>query len=140
MEMADIISITKADGNNVEKARKAQLEYKNALHLYPPKESQWMPKVFTCSAQENSGLSEIWENINEYLKTIQDNGYLEQKRSDQAKFWMYETIDEALKFSFYNSSEIKIALQIIEKDVITEKISSYTGAKKALEIFRNQMK
>ncbi len=69
MEMADVIAINKADGNNIENAKKAMIQFNNAIHLFPKKESQWNPKVLTCSATKNLGITEIWDEIEE----LQDN-------------------------------------------------------------------
>ena len=66
MEMADGIVINKADGNNLQKARRAQAEFSNALHLFPPSASGWFPKVLLCSSLHGTGIREVWENVEEY--------------------------------------------------------------------------
>ena len=81
--MADAIVINKADGKNERPARLAKTAFAKALHLYPPKDSQWTPKVTTCSALENKGISEIWELIMTYKKHTQENGYFITKRHEQ---------------------------------------------------------
>ena len=63
MEMADIMVITKADGENVHKAGLAKVQYQNALHLFPLPESGWSAKVFTCSSVEKTGLEEVWSGV-----------------------------------------------------------------------------
>src|SRR5690554_1198616 len=101
MEMADLVAINKADGNNQEKAQMARRQYVNALHLFPPKESKWVPGVLTCSALTKTGIAEIWDTILEYKKLVADNGYFNQKRQEQASYWMHETIEEYVRRSFY---------------------------------------
>src|SRR6478752_8038629 len=61
MEMADVIVITKADGDNIAKAKLAKTEFNRALHLFPAKKSGWMPRVTTCSALTKDGIDEVWE-------------------------------------------------------------------------------
>ena len=68
MEMADLIAITKADGQNILNAEGAKVLYQNALHLFPPPPSGWRPKVVTCSAKKNTGITELWEIIMEYVE------------------------------------------------------------------------
>ena len=111
MEMADSIVINKADGENQKAAKMARNEFARALHLYPAKESQWSPKTLLCSATENKGIDEVWNVINEYLELVQDNGYFQQKRQKQNKFWLMQTIEGQLKTDFFEKPEVKIALQ-----------------------------
>jgi len=92
IEMADAIVINKADGDNQKAAREARLEFKRALHLYPPKQSSWQPRVLLCSAIEEKGIPEIWELIEEYLQLTSENNYFETNRHEQNKFWLLQTI------------------------------------------------
>ena len=73
MELADAIAITKADGDNIIQAKKAALEYKNAIHLFPPMENGWIPQVTTCSATENTGISQVLENIQKFDRHMISN-------------------------------------------------------------------
>lgn len=111
MEMADGIVINKADGNNIERAKLAQAQFRNALHLFPLPPSGWTPKVLTYSGYYEIGIDEIWQMINDYLDFVHKNGYFEHRRQEQAKYWMYETIDEQLRNNFYNNPIIKEMLE-----------------------------
>ena len=66
MEMADLMAINKADGDNKLRAQSAQREYQNALHLFPPPPSGWTPRVVTCSRDGETGIAEIWETVLEH--------------------------------------------------------------------------
>jgi len=135
MEMADAITINKADGNNIEKAGLARVQYMNALHLFPAADSGWKPKVLTCSAYMKTGISEIWDTIDEYLVHVKNNSYFQHRRNEQAKFWMYETINEHLRNNFYQNEQIKALMEESEKKVLKEEISSFVAAKKLLELY-----
>ena len=100
MEMADSIIINKADGNNIQRAELAKAQLQTALHFFPPHESGVTPKVMTCSAYERTGINGIWEHILYYCSATQQNGYFEHRRAEQAKYWMYETINEQLRNRF----------------------------------------
>ncbi len=133
MEMVDAVAINKADGNNIIKAKLAKAQLESALHLFPPTESGWIPKVITCSALKNTGIEEIWNTINDYLINVKSTGYFRQNRNRQAKYWMYETIDAQIKDNFYNNNEMKEGLKRLEEDVISNKISSFVAASKLLD-------
>lgn len=135
MEMADAITINKADGENINKAKIARTSYQNALHLFPPTPSGWQPKVVTCSAIKNTGVPEIWELISEYRTQVTENNYFEQRRQAQAKYWMYESINEQLRSDFYQHPEIKSVLETTEEDVLNEKTSSFVAAKQLLDTY-----
>jgi LAO/AO transport system kinase len=135
MEMADAITINKADGNNIEKAGLARTQYMNALHLFPATESGWKPKVLTCSAYMKTGIAEIWETIDDYLNHVKNNHYFRQRRNQQSKFWMYETINEHLRTSFYQNETVKELMRELENKVLKEETSSFLAAKKLLDLY-----
>lgn len=132
MEMADAIAITKADGNNVQKADMARREYQKALQLFPPPESGWETRVLTCSAQFNLGINEVWETILEFVNYTKNNGYFMQNRRKQAKYWMYETINQILRDNFYQTDFIREQLQKYENEVLEGKMSSFMAAKELI--------
>lgn len=133
MEMADLIAINKSDGANIEKASLAASQFRNALHLFPPSESGWEPKVLTCSAHESKGIDDIWTAVNEYINYAKGNGYFNRRRQQQSSYWMYETINETLRDNFYNNNNIKNQLKMLEKAVLDDEMSSFVAAKKMLD-------
>ena len=133
MEMADGIAITKADGNNRSKAEMAQQEYQKALHLFPPSESGWTTRVLTCSALKDEGIGEVWETIYEYIRFTRENGFLSRNRKEQAKYWMYQSINQFLKDHFYQTPYIKELLPQFEQQVLEGKKSSFMAARQLLD-------
>ena len=107
IEMADAIVINKADGDNEKNAKIAKVEFNRALHLYPLKESKWQPKVLTASALHNSGIEEINKMIVDYISLTKENNYFSQKRNDQNKYWLLQTIENSLKSDFYNHQKMR---------------------------------
>ena len=140
MEMADIIAINKADGENVHDAQLAKNHIANALMLFPTPDSDWRPQVFTCSAVTGAGLKEIWANIQEYISHVKSNGYFVANRHRQSKYWMYETIGKALQDSFYRNQEIEKLLPEYEKRVLEDRISSFIAAKELLGKYFDSLK
>jgi len=120
IEMADTIAINKADGDNMKQAKLAKVEFNRALHLYPEKSSNWQPKVILCSALKNEGIDAIWDIILEYIEVTTKNNFFSQKRHEQNKFWLIQTIEDQLKSDFFNTPKIKKELahqmQLIENN------------------------
>ena len=132
MEMADAIAITKADGENITRAQLASTQYQNALHLFPMPKSRWTPLSTTCSSLTGDGIMEIWEMITKYVAHTNANGYFDYNRNEQAKYWLYETINEAIKNSFYQNEKIIESLPDYERKVLDNKISSFVAAHELL--------
>ncbi|MBI9068224.1 MAG: methylmalonyl Co-A mutase-associated GTPase MeaB [Salinivirgaceae bacterium] len=133
MEMADGIAINKADGSNIKKAELAASEFRNALHLFPPTASGWIPQVLTCSSLYKQNISDVWEMITDYFAFASKNAFFEFRRRDQAKFWMYETINNYLTDNFYNNSNISDLIPKMEDEILNDKISSFVAARKLLD-------
>jgi LAO/AO transport system kinase len=128
MEMADLITITKADGANKMVAENARILYQNALHLFPKKASEWVPQVHTCSALTDTGIKELWDLILEYFTFTRNSGYFDRFRKEQAIVTMHNTILEYLNNSFYNQNEVKMLVPEIERQLHEGTITSYRAA------------
>ncbi|QMU64877.1 MAG: methylmalonyl Co-A mutase-associated GTPase MeaB [Flavobacteriaceae bacterium] len=105
IEMADAIVINKADGDAIKQAKIAQTEFSRALHLYPPKESGWQPKVMMASALENKGIEPVYHLIKTYIQSTKESGFFTKKRNDQNIHWLLATIDQQLKDIFYQDKK-----------------------------------
>ena len=138
MEMADGIVINKADGDNAPKAELAANSFRNALHLFPPSESGWIPQVITYSGFYEYKIKEVWDMVWAYIDFVKKNGYFQYRRNEQAKYWMYESINEALKNGFYNNPEIADRLGEFEKAVLGGEVSSFGAARQLLDLYHSQ--
>jgi len=133
IEMADAIVINKADGDNMRHANAAKTEFNRALHLFPAKESQWNPKVLTCSALQQTGIEEIWELIKSYLNLTNANGYFESHRKKQNKYWLEATIRQELLKNFEALPNMEAAFKTQLKAVNNHKTTPFLAAQKLLE-------
>jgi len=138
MEMADTIAITKADGDNTNRSKAAVGDYKRAIHLFPPTQSGWIPKVLTCSALQNEGIQELWECVASFVNHSKTNNFFDKNRKDQAQFWLHESIQEQLGQRFYHNPKIKSELQEMEKQVVAGGLSPFTAANKLIALFQDQ--
>lgn len=133
MELADIIAITKADGNNIQAAENARATFASALTLFPATESGWKPRVQTCSARQNSGIPELWDTVQEYVAFVRQSGYFDDFRKRQAVIRMHDTITECLNNSFYKDEGIRDLIPMMEKQLYDGKITSYKAAMTLLD-------
>ena len=117
MELADMLVITKADGDNLQNAKNAKQEYQMALHLFPASENRWTPKVSVCSALENTGIKDIWETINTYNQQMISNSYKTENRKKQDIYWLHHTIKEELGSKKYNSLVLEGKLETLESQL-----------------------
>lgn len=135
MEMADAIAINKADSGNEDSAKRAMAEYKNALHLFPPTESGWVPRVTTCSAYHNKGIENVWEIVAEYIRHTKSKGYFDNKRKEQAVYWLEESINQELHRKFYENEDLKQMLQSFREQVQMGEISTQKAATLLIQKF-----
>lgn len=136
MEMADAIAITKADGDNKTKCERAQREYKNALHLFPPSESGWSPSVMTCSATEYNGMNSIWEEIEKFTAHMKEKEFFYSNRQFQNVEWMHDIIMYSLKNKFYSNQKIAGSINSLEKEIKEKKIPAISAARKLLKEYQ----
>ena len=140
MEISDGIVINKCDGSNVEKSELAATNFRNALHFFPKSDSGWQPKVLCYSGFYGIGIKEIWDMVYEYMDFVKANGYFHYRRNEQSKYWMYETINETLRSSFYNDADIKAALQTEEQAVLSGQVTSFKAAGNLLSQYFEKLK
>ncbi|MBT4738643.1 MAG: methylmalonyl Co-A mutase-associated GTPase MeaB [Flavobacteriales bacterium] len=114
MELADMVVITKSDGDNLQKANNAKQEYQMALHLFPASENGWTPKVSVCSALEDTGIKDIWETISTYNQQMISNNYKDENRKKQDVYWLHHIIKEELGNKKYNSLILEGKLDELE--------------------------
>lgn len=138
VEMADGISINKADGDNVKPARRARVEYESALKLFPPSGSGWVPQVLTCSALTSAGIPELWEMVETYYSLTEGNGWLNKKRQRQALTWLHDTIRHLLEARFFEDVRSKVALARMETEVLEGRIAPSVAGRELVRAFFDQ--
>jgi len=134
LELADAIAINKADGDNVEKAKRARKEYENALHLLNPVSPSWSPPVHLVSGLEGGGLETIWEMVGDHRRAMTASGEFEAKRRGQALAWMEELVQEGLRTWFYGHVDVKDRLPRLTGEVEAGTLSPANAAHRLLEI------
>jgi len=136
LELADAIAINKADGQNIENAEKAKIEYEKALNLLTPSSKIWSPPVLTCSAVTMKGLSEIWQTILDHKQKLESAGELKEKRRKQALDWLWAQVEEGLLGRFYRNPVVEKSLPDIIKNVEAGQTAPTAGAQRLLDLFK----
>jgi LAO/AO transport system kinase len=136
MEMADAIVITKADGENLLKAKQARSQYANALHLFPAKESQWIATSQICSSLKEEGLEEIWTTIESFFNQVSVNGWFNQNRKNQELSVLREHLSFLLQQEFFGKEEWLLALEQQEQKVQLGTISAFKAAEELFQRFK----
>lgn len=96
VEMADLIVVTKCDGDLIPAANRAFQDYRSALHMLNPGSTDWTPQVLRSSAHSGDGLDDVWDAISDFDKVMRENGALSAKRADQATSWMWDEVTTTL--------------------------------------------
>ena len=135
VEMADLVAVNKADGERGKMAQQAKAFYKNALHLFSVKDSQWTPQVLTCSALSKLGIADIWHLILEYQRFTKENNFFYENRKAQSAYWLQASIESELKRRFYQDPSVKSVFSEIEKQVLAGSVTSFKAAEILVEQF-----
>lgn len=141
MELADLLVITKADGDNIRSAKRAAIEYKNALHLFPSNDNQWIPQTSTCSAIENQGLDEIWGQIESFVNLTTINGWFDRNRLAQQKFWLETLVQAEIHNRFQQIPEFSELLIDAENKIESRDANAFMMAQQIVnQIFEKYVK
>ena len=139
IEMADAIVINKSDGENIKNTNIAKVEFTRALHLYPPKENGWQPKVLTASSLKKTGIDAISKMIEKYIAIAKESEFFSTRRNNQNTFWLQSTIEQNLYNSFFKNKNISIAFQQEIELLKNGKTTPFISAKKLLKSYNEQI-
>ena len=139
IEMIDAIAINKADGDNVDAAKRSRGEFRSALHLFPAAADGWIPRVLLCSALGTNGkpegVTEIWEMILEHQKQQEAGGFFASRRRRQSLEWMHELIASGLEDLFRRDPGVAAELPVLSQAVKDGETSPLHAARKLLNQF-----
>ncbi|XP_051061805.1 methylmalonic aciduria type A protein, mitochondrial isoform X3 [Phodopus roborovskii] len=138
IEMADLVVITKSDGDLVVPARRIQAEYVSALKLLRSRSGVWRPKVIRISARSGEGVSEMWDTMREFQHVMLASGELTTKRQKQQKVWMWNLIQENILEHFKTHPTIQEQIPLMERKVLSGALSPGLAADLLLKAFRSK--
>lgn len=135
VEMADLVTITKADGDLLIPARKIQSEYVSALKLLRKRSKTWKPQVLRISAKTGEGIPELWKKMTEFQNAMLTSGELLARRRSQQKVWMWSLIQENVLLHFRNHPAVKDQIPLLEERVLAGVLSPGLAADVLLKAF-----
>jgi len=134
-EIADLVVINKADGDNKARAEKARIEYSLALKYLLPSTEGWDRQVVLCSAAEKKGIGNIWDIINSFSNNVKESGLFEKRRNEQSYQWALSLIEDFLKGNFFNNSFVDQILPNVKKKILKGEMLPEEGAEALLTAF-----
>lgn len=140
MEMADVMVITKADGDNLKRAKEARAEFQQAVHLLFSGNATWIPKVLTASAIQHEGIAETWQTILDFVDVLQKNGRFDETRQSQHVSHLHEHFNLMLRTELEQNKELEKIRLRLEEDVRTNRISPTDAGNTLFEAFRSYLK
>jgi LAO/AO transport system kinase len=135
LELADLIAVNKADGPHEKEARSAARELASALRLITDPKAAWKPPVLTCSAQQGTGLDELWERIQRHREVLESTGELERRRRDQQVEWTWNLVRDQLLSRLYQHPGVRAIAPALEQKVRDGSVTATTAAEQILDAF-----
>jgi GTPase len=134
VELADMIAVNKADGDNVARAKLAAAQYGAALHILAPRSPNWSPPVITCSALTGDGIEALWTHILDHCQRLTASGELAARRGEQQVRWMWTMLEERLFAPLRTDRALKAALPRIEAEVAAGRLAPATAVEEIAEL------
>ncbi|MBI1205059.1 MAG: methylmalonyl Co-A mutase-associated GTPase MeaB [Rhodopseudomonas sp.] len=117
VELADMIAVNKADGDNIARANIAAADYRSALHILSPRSPTWSPPVVTYSALTGDGIDGLWHQVIDYRTKMTASGELGQRRRDQQVKWMWTLLEERLTARLRSDAVVRAKVKQAEAEV-----------------------
>jgi LAO/AO transport system kinase len=137
LELADVIAVNKADGPHERDARAAARELSGALRLLRTPEAAWSPPVLTCSAREDTGLEELWEQIGSHRRILEAGGELAARRRDQQVAWVWNLVEDRLLARLREDSGVRKLAPTLEEQVRAGRMTATNAAEEILRAFES---
>jgi len=134
VELADMIAINKADGDNLGRAKSTAAEYSAALHILSSRSPNWTPPVITCSGLTGDGVDALWAHILDHRKLLTASGELAARRGEQQVRWMWTMLEERLFEPLRSDRALKAALPRLEADVAAGRLAAAAAVEKIADM------
>jgi LAO/AO transport system kinase len=136
IELADVVVVNKNDGELAPAAKTTATDYGSALRLVRSKTAGWTPRVVLVSAQEGTGIDELWSTVEEFRSALRATGELEQRRAEQAREWMWSEVSETLMDALRHDERVSGMVDRLEAAVTAGELPPAAAAQRILEAFQ----
>ena len=137
MELADLILVNKADGDQQAAANRTVADYQMAVHFLHPRSRHWQVRVQPLSALKRKGVNEVWQTVEEYRQALTEAGEINARRAAQARAWMWSETADTLLMELKESESVQALVASLEQAVTEGKIPPTVAAKKLIDAFRH---
>jgi LAO/AO transport system kinase len=134
VELADMIAINKADGDNIKRANLAAAEYRGALHILTPRSEHWHPPVETYSALTGTGIDILWQKILDHRTATNASGEFASRRQQQQVKWMWSMLEQRTMARLRADASVRAKVKRIETEVAAGRISPALAAEQIAEM------
>jgi LAO/AO transport system kinase len=124
VELADMIAINKADGDNIERAQRAAAEYRAALHILTPRSPTWTPPVVTYSAVTGTGIADLWSHVREHRQRMTKSGELAARRREQQVKWLHDMLEQRMFARLRSDTSLRAKLRQAEAAVADGRLAA----------------
>ena len=136
MELADLVLVNKADGDQARLASQTVADYRGALHFMQARTPSWTPQVESCSALNNKGMDEVWTIVKAFRGALTESGELAVLRAQQARAWMWAETAELLIVGLKNHSAVKSLVPTLESAVLKGELPATVAAQRLIEHYK----
>jgi LAO/AO transport system kinase len=136
VELADMIAINKADGDNLKRANITAADYRGALHLLAPRSEHWHPPVVTYSAIVGTGIAELWQQVVDHRKAMTASGEFAQRRRYQQVKWMWSMLEQRIMARLRTDASIRSKVKKLEAEVADGRITPSLAAEQLAEMLQ----
>jgi LAO/AO transport system kinase len=133
MELADLVVVTKADGDLAGAARQAEADHRQALGLLRPRFEGWRPPVLSCSARTGTGIAEVWAAVVSHREMLEVTGALRRLRAEQARAWLWSEVRERLLAGLRADPAVRRLAPVLEAKVVAGELAPPTAAQELLD-------
>jgi LAO/AO transport system kinase len=136
VELADMIAVNKADGDNIKRANHAAADYRSALHILSPRSEHWQPPVLTYSALTATGIAELWQKILDHRTAMNASGDFTARRRQQQVKWMWSMLEQRMMARLRADAAIRGKVKKAEADVADGRITPAIAAEQIAELLK----
>jgi len=136
VELADMIAVNKADGDNIKRANLAAAEYRGALHILTPRSKHWHPPVLTYSALAGTGIDALWQKILDHRTAMNASGEFAERRRQQQVKWMWSMLEQRMMARLRADPAIRARVKKIEAEVADGRITPALAAEQIAEMLK----
>jgi LAO/AO transport system kinase len=136
VELADMIAVNKADGDNIKRANHAAADYRSALHILNPRSEHWHPPVVTYSALTGAGVSELWQKILDHRAAMNACGEFAKRRREQQVKWMWSMLESRMLARLRAEPSVRAKVRKIETEVAEGRVTPSLAAEQIAEMLK----